>query len=590
MGPPSARWCVYAPITRLLAAGGPPPPQLQFFSAMATFHILNFGCRASQADGAALKQQLLQAGLQEVASVEVSSVAILNTCTVTASADAEVRQFVRRIHRRNPQCRILVTGCYAQRAPEEIAQLDGVAWVVGNSHKHLVSAILSDESGGRWSSESGVWGLESEESGDREMGRSGERGIGSSGHRVIEPLESGDPMIVTSGEQRHSEDQVIRRSGGQKENVLAIAALPLQTPAPLVQIQDANDTPEGRVTSGEQVVRSSDHPISRSPDSSDAVVWVGEITEEFHFAPVFADDRTRPTLKIQDGCDARCSFCIIPTVRGQSRSLPPEKVLEQVRQLEGEGYREVVLSGINLGGYGRDLDRRITFLAMVERILRETSIARLRISSIEPMDVSPALIRLVAEEPRLARHFHIPLQSGCDRILRLMNRRYWTRQYAERMLAIHQQIPNAAIGADVMVGFPGETNEDHAASLRFIESIPYTYLHIFPFSARPGTPASTAAAQVNGRVARERSNEIRAVINAKRQAFVTAQVGQRLSAVSLDELDEGARVALTTNYLKISLPGCEVPPNRLVDVSVGRATAGKLFGYVSEAVALECKP
>ena len=207
---------------------------------------------------------------------------------------------------------------------------------------------------------------------------------------------------------------------------------------------------------------------------------MGEITEEFHFAPVFADDRTRPTLKIQDGCDARCSFCVIPSVRGPSRSLAPEKVLEQVRQLEEAGYQEVVLSGINLGGYGRDLDRRINFLGMVERILRETSIARIRISSIEPMDVSPALIRLVAEEPRMAQHFHVPLQSGCDRILRLMNRRYWTSQYAERLLAIHEQIPNAAMGADVMVGFPGETAQDHAASLRFIESLPYTYLHIFP--------------------------------------------------------------------------------------------------------------
>jgi threonylcarbamoyladenosine tRNA methylthiotransferase MtaB len=313
---------------------------------------------------------------------------------------------------------------------------------------------------------------------------------------------------------------------------------------------------------------------------------VGEITEEFHFAPVFADDRTRPTLKIQDGCDARCSFCIIPSVRGQSRSLPPETVLEQVRQLEHEGYQEVVLSGINLGGYGRDLDRTINFLGMVERILRETSIARIRISSIEPMDVSPALIRLVAEEPRMAQHFHVPLQSGCDRILRMMNRRYWTKQYAERLLAIHEQIPSAAMGADVMVGFPGETAEDHAASLRFIASLPYTYLHIFPFSARPGTPASTAAGQVNGRIARERSQEIRAVINSKRGAFLAAQVGCRVPALTLDEVEEGARVALTTNYLKIALPGCDVPPNRLVNVQVGRVVSGQLFGYAEESRAV----
>jgi threonylcarbamoyladenosine tRNA methylthiotransferase MtaB len=504
---------------------------------MSTFHILNFGCRASQAEGAALKQQLLQAGLREVACVEESAVAILNTCTVTASADAEVRQFVRRIHRRNPRCRILVTGCYAQRAPEEIAQLEGVGWVVGNSHKHLVGTILAP---GR-----------AEESGDRVIGRSGEQ--------------------------------------QEKANIAAVYSP--QRVKPLVQIENPIQSDQGRVTSDEQAVRSPDHPITRSPDSSDpgprtsdsAQVFVGEITEEFHFAPVFADDRTRPTLKIQDGCDARCSFCVIPSVRGQSRSLPPEKVLEQVRQLAEAGYQEVVLSGINLGGYGRDLERRINFLGMVERILGETSIARIRISSIEPMDTSLALIRLVAAEPRMAQHFHVPLQSGCDRILRLMNRRYWTRHYAERLLAICEQIPNAAIGADVMVGFPGETDQDHAASLRFIESLPYTYLHIFPFSARPGTPAATSAGQVNGRVARERSQEIRAVITAKRQAFFAAQVGQRTPALTLDELDEGARVALTTNYLKVVLPGCEVPPNRLVNVSIGRVTSGKLFGYAEEA-------
>ncbi len=470
---------------------------------MATFSIFNFGCRASQADGAALKQQLLQAGLQEAGNVEESAVAVLNTCTVTAAADAEVRQFARRIHRRNPQCRILVTGCYAQRAPEEIARLEGVAWVVGNSHKHLVSTLLS---------------------------------------APVQPDAAAArlPQAASSGAE-------------------ASASL-------LVQIDAPNSSDEGQVLS---------FPPTDAPQ-----VLVGEITEEFHFAPVFADDRTRPTLKIQDGCDARCSFCVIPSVRGPSRSLDPEKVLGQVRQLEDAGYQEVVLSGINLGGYGRDLDRRINFLALVERILRETSLARLRISSIEPMDVKPALIRLVATEPRLAQHFHVPLQSGCDRILRLMNRRYWARQYEDRIRAVAQQIPNAAIGADVMVGFPGETDQDHNASLKFIDSLPYTYLHIFPFSARPGTRASTEKAQVDGRVARERSQEIRAVINAKRQAFLAAQVGGSLSALTLDEAEDGARVALTTNYLQVALPGLEIAANRLIDVHVGRAFSGKLFGFM----------
>jgi threonylcarbamoyladenosine tRNA methylthiotransferase MtaB len=497
---------------------------------MATFHILNFGCRASQADGAALKQQLLAAGFREAPSFEASAVAILNTCTVTAAADAEVRQFVRRIHRRNPQCRILVTGCYAQRAAQEIAALEGVAWVVGNSHKHLVSRILE---------------------------QSVHRSIGSSVHRLIgslKPEERGEgAMAGADSPPAVPLVNILTRSAAAPASP-ADSSLP--TPTPSAETSDFG------------------------PRTSDAVVFVGEITEEFHFAPAFADDRTRPTLKIQDGCDARCSFCVIPSVRGKSRSLAPETVRDEIRQLEAAGYHEVVLSGINLGGYGRDLDRRINFLSLVERILRETAIARVRISSIEPMDVSAALIRLVANEPRLAQHFHIPLQSGCDRILRLMNRRYWTRHYAERLLAIRAAMPDAAIGADVMVGFPGETDRDHAASLHFIESMPYTYLHIFPFSARPGTPAAAAAGQVNGRVARERSQEIRAAIAAKRQAFVAAQMGRGVPALTLDETENGARVALTTNYLKVALPGADTPANCLVNVQIGRDIDGKLFGYV----------
>jgi len=448
---------------------------------MTTFQLHNFGCRASQADGAALKRQLLQAGWGEARGTDSTDVFVLNTCTVTAAADAEARQVIRRIHRQNPQCRVLVTGCYAQRAPEEIARLQGVSWVVGNSHKHLVADLLRE-------------GME------REARCSG------SGIR---------PALVQIGQ---------------------------------VGVQDS------------------------------AEVQVGEISAEFHFAPVFPDDRTRPTLKVQDGCNARCSFCIIPAVRGRSRSLPPESVTEEVRRLEQQGYKEIVLSGINLGSYGRDLGRRINFLGLLERILSRTSMKRLRISSIEPMDVGPQLIRLVASEGRLARHFHVPLQSGCDRILRQMNRRYWAAQYAERIQAIREQIPDCGIGADVMVGFPGETDADHATSVGFIQSLPYTYLHIFPYSPRPGTPATTRRDQVNGRVSRIRSEEIRAVIHVKHRAFLAAQVGGTLSALTLDETQEGSRVALSTNYIKIVLPASPKAPNTLLDVRIGRSHEGLLYG------------
>ena len=416
------------------------------------------------------------------ASAEASEIAVLNTCTVTAAADAEVRQVIRRIHRANPDCRILVTGCYAQRAGDEIAKLPGVNWVIGNSHKHAVAQILS----------------------------------GDAGRAGLHP----------------------------PDNQTGVEACP---PGP---------------ESGE----------------SQPLVLVGEIGDTFHFAPVFADDRTRPTLKVQDGCNARCAFCVIPQVRGESRSMDPEKVIEQVRRLEQKGYQEVVLSGINLGSYGRDRDRRINFLGLVERILNETGIPRLRISSVEPMDVGRGLIELVATEPRMAHHFHVPLQSGSDKILRLMNRRYWTTQYAERILAIREQIPNCGIGADVMAGFPGEAEGDHAESLRFIESLPFTYLHVFPYSSRPGTPSAGRPEQVDGRRIHERVRELKSMIAARRSQFLHEQIGRNLSAVVLHKLHDGAPMALSTNYLQITLPESDAVPNALIDVAIGRVHGDRLVG------------
>src|SRR5579875_604577 len=455
---------------------------------MSTFHIINFGCRASHADGAAIKSQLMAKGLTE-AGLDESELAVLNTCTVTAAADAEVRQVIRRIHRSNPRCKILVTGCYAQRAPDELAELPGVTWVIGNSHKHALVNILTGDTGG-WP------GVENTRI---PLGR----------ESIEEPL-----------------------------------------------------------------------PDSETPPA-EPLVLVGEIGDTFHYAPVFADDRTRPTLKVQDGCNARCSFCIIPTVRGGSRSLPPDQAVNHIRALEQAGYREIVISGINLGSYGRDLDRRITFLNLLEKILNETRIARLRISSIEPMDVSRELIAFVAGERRMADHFHVPLQSGCDRILRQMNRRYWAAQYAERIQAIREMMPNCGIGADVMVGFPGETEHDHAVSARFIESLPFTYLHIFPYSARPSTPAAQRPDQVNGRIAHERGAELQALAARKRQEFLTAQVGRVLSAVTLDQQHSEARKAISSNYLNVALPVGDPGPNQLVNVNVQRVHGDYLFGHVS---------
>jgi threonylcarbamoyladenosine tRNA methylthiotransferase MtaB len=436
---------------------------------MASFFIVNFGCRVSQADGAGLKNQLRSAGFVEAQDSAACDVAILNTCTVTQTADAEVRQIVRRIHRANPQCRILLTGCYAQRAPEELAGLDGVCWVVGNSQKHQIPETLA---------------------------------------------------------------AAIKLSGKGVET---------------------------------------------------AAILVEPIQPEFHFVPAFADDRARPTVKVQDGCNARCAFCVIPSVRGPSRSLDPARVIGEVRRLCQEGFKEIVLSGINLGSYGKDLGRSINFVGLLDRILAGTAIPRIRISSIEPMDVSPDLIRLAAGEPRLAHHFHVPLQSGSDRILRMMNRRYWAAQYRERILAVHESIPNVAIGADVMVGFPGETAADHEASAQFIESLPMTYLHVFPYSPRPATAAAERPGQVDRAVARDRAAELRALSGGLQRFFKERQVGELLSAVTLHETAGNQGVALSTNYVKVSMPAANFRPSQLVNVRVLRMDAAGLYGEVEPA-------
>lgn len=454
---------------------------------MSTFHLISFGCRASHADGAAIKKQLMDKGFEE-ASPKASKIAVLNSCTVTAAADAEIRQVIRRIHRANPACKILVTGCYAQRAADEIAKQPGVAWVIGNSHKHAVVEILSRDA-------------------------HGER----------------PATYVPCPEEL---------PGANK-------ALPEGDPFRMAQ----------------------------------PLIMIGEIGDSFHFAPTFADDRTRPTLKVQDGCNARCAFCVIPSVRGKSRSMEPDQVIHQVHELEQKGYQEVVLSGINLGGYGRDLSGSISFLGLVERILRETGISRIRISSIEPMDVSHQLIDLVTTEPRMAHHFHVPLQSGSNKILRLMNRRYWTAQYAERIMAARERMPNCGIGADVMVGFPGETEEDHSESMKFIESLPFTYLHIFPYSARPKTPAAERPGQVDGRRIHERVREMKALIEGKRRRFLHDQIGKKLSAIVLNKVQDGSPIALSSSYLQISLPGTEVSQNTLLDVEIGRILGSVLVGH-----------
>lgn len=431
---------------------------------MATFSIQNFGCRATDADAAALRAGLLERGMTLAAGHGSADFVVLNTCTVTAAADAQARDAVRKIHRENPAARIIVTGCYAQRAPDELAVLDGVAWVVGNSHQAEI------------------------------------------------PLQIGS--IATSASQ---------------ENFVPISAL----------------------TASEQDEMS----LARGP----AKILTGDIfaQADLAIAPAAlpAGDRTRPILKIQDGCNNRCSYCVIPFVRGRSRSLPPDAVVAEVRKLAEAGAREIVLSGINLGSYGRDLTPRASLAGVVQRILTETEIERLRCSSIEPQDVTEDFVELITASQRLAPHFHIPLQSGCDRILHAMHRWYRAEHYAERVKLVKRALPDAAIGADVIAGFPSETAEDFEATVKFIEGLPFTYLHVFSFSPRPGTRAAESKAFVPAETIRRRARALRELGRNKAEAFRASQAGRKMRALTLHRQGDDWTEALTGNYLRVRIPG-----------------------------------
>ena len=423
----------------------PPPATI---NTVDRFWVKNFGCRASQADGAAIEAGLTAKGFSSAATASEAGLIVLNTCTVTATADDEVRQTVRRMHRDHPHARILITGCYAQRAPQELANIEGVTLVVGNSHKTQI------------------------------------------------------PDLVSASMDYH-----------------------------------------GQIEVGDIFAR-----------------------HDFLSAPVedAAGERTRPNLKIQDGCNNRCSFCIIPFVRGRSRSAPAEQVIEQIKALAAK-YREVVLSGINLGRWGRDFPGRLRLADLVRRLLDETPVERLRLSSVEPMDFSDDLLTLMATSDRIAKHVHAPLQSGSDTVLRRMHRKYRPRHYADRIAKARALMPDCAVGADVMTGFPGETKAEFEDSRAFIESLPFTYLHVFTYSERPGTPAADHQ-QVPMPIRKHRTHVLRELAAKKNLEFRRSMIGRKISVVTLD----GGK-ALSGNFLKVKLSNAR-PSNLIQAVQIGGLT------------------
>ncbi|HTV05213.1 MAG TPA: radical SAM protein [Acidobacteriaceae bacterium] len=474
---------------------------------MAEYHVENFGCRASRSDGEAIAAGLRSRGLTQASGLGSAHVVILNTCSVTAEADRTARAFVRKVRRENPKARIVVTGCYAQRAPEEVAALEGVDAVIGNSHKGTARPATR-----AFRAEAGA-------------------------HGEIEG---------------HSLWEWIGVSSAASSGLIPVEAL--TRPGPLVLVDETFAHAE----------------LARLPFAADA-------------------QQTRPNLKVQDGCANRCSFCVIPATRGPSRSVLLPECLDDVRRFADGGGQELVLSGINLGRWGRDLKPARTLVELVEAILRETALPRLRLSSIEPMDWGADLLALFAEfatgaRPRLAPHAHLPLQSGSDGVLRRMYRRYRPWHYAERVAAVRAMLPDAAIGADVMVGFPGESEAEFRESYAFIAAQPLTYLHLFPFSARPGTPGwelHRKYAVAAGAVV-ERMAALRALADEKGRAFRRGLVGRKVSVVTLEGGDGERTPALAANFLKVDVAGAW-SANQMVDVIVtpdrdGAKMAGQSVG------------
>lgn len=494
------------------------------------FHIENFGCRAARADGEAVGDRLRADGFSEGQQAE-ANVVVVNTCSVTAEADRAARAYIRRTHRLNPEARIVVTGCYAQRAPEELAGMAGVAAVIGNSHKALAPEIIGQ--------------------------------IAGSGFVPVQALAGASSAIWADDRFAHS------------------------------------------------------------------------FLEEAQLIP---GEQTRPNLKIQEGCGNRCTFCVIPETRGPSRSLSAAAILSQVLGFVAAGGNELVLSGINLGRWGKDLpvetdaplfptqgakvrlgwgtpgslpgnveseavllptlatktntsrgwgtnisdeSRKWSLAGLVRMLLETTGLPRLRLSSIEPMDWDADLVGLMREfgGTRLARHAHLPLQSGSDGVLRRMYRRYRPWHYEEKVAALVEAAgPELTLGADVMAGFPGETDAEFQETIDLIRKLPFGYLHLFPFSPRPNTRGWELhkAAPVPAKVVDERMAELRRLAAEKTRAHRERFVGAELEAITLHTTAElkatGASTAMTENFLPAEVAD-DLPANRLVRLQVVGLTA-----------------
>jgi threonylcarbamoyladenosine tRNA methylthiotransferase MtaB len=410
------------------------------------YAIVTFGCRVNQADSFVIEEQLRRRGAVD-APPEDADLVVINTCSVTASADQGTRQTIRRIVRSNPGVKVVVTGCYATRRPEEISELPNVVRVVSNDAKDTLVAAL-------------------DAAGELTTARRFDGGEGPCG-LALEPGVAG---------------------------------------------------------------------------------------------------RTALILRVQTGCDEASSYCIIPRTRGAGRSRPPGDVIRDIRLAVDAGYREIVITGVHLGSYGRDLGDGTTLTHLVRVLCEWPDDVLFRVSSLEPMDCTPEIVDAAARSPRIAAHFHLPLQHGSDAMLAAMKRPYTAEYYRDLVDDIRARLPHASVGTDVIVGFPGETAQHFDVMRVVLDALPVTYLHVFPYSDRPGTDATRMPDKVDGNDIRARAREIRAIGERKAARFRQSQVGLTLRALTVDD----GRSVVTGNYLKVRIAEPR-PRNTWVDVEIDSA-------------------
>ena len=393
------------------------------------YSVVTFGCRVNQADSLVIEGELRAQGGVAVAPDE-ADVVVVNTCSVTATADQGARQTIRRVARLNPTVRMIVTGCYATRAPHDLTSLPNVARVVANTRKESLIQFVADTG------------------------------------------------ALTTAE---------RFNGG--------------------------DGPCG------------------------------------HMLEPGVAGRTALTLRVQTGCDEQCSYCIIPTTRGRGRSKPVDGVVGDVHRAVAAGYKEIALTGVHLGSYGRDLVPRASLADLLNHLASWPAEVLFRVSSLEPMDCTPEVVSIAASSPRIAPHFHLPLQHGSDSMLRAMRRPYTAAYYSELLDQIVGLMPHAAIGSDLIVGFPGETDAQFEESLALLRTLPLSHLHVFPYSDRPGTEASAIHPKVDGAVIRERARRVREVGAEMARRFRSALGGTVRRALVVDD----GWSAVSDNYVKVRL-------------------------------------